>query len=330
MTQFFDSYPGGSFSPVTDDDDYTSNFANHDFSCEEDDYFSSSYSSDKNVTEVSPSAIHLDTILLSEDESFPSPTSTVFSFENDEESRFIFDECTWSPSNPLNEDCKISDTSQTDIPMIPKEVKRRRRTRKNVVKKILSKKKKISKNIRSRKYRGKYVVKIKYPAVKSTTSSGKVQVLSRRSIKTLKDMKKEPRYQKARDDSKDELIESERMSLKILTGSKVDRYYSRINIKELSRILGLDHFQLSLTAKLESIILQMFEQWCGFKLGFETWVRDTTKDQRTQYLDNLHGYTSEWYPEITKDQLEIIIRRGTYCAMQSRLRKFRRSNVQKD
>lgn len=103
-----------------------------------------------------------------------------------------------------------------------------------------------------------------------------------------------------------------------------DKYFSRINIHELSHILELDDFNISLTREIEVKVLKIFQFYCKFELGSKTWIRDTNKAQRKELITKLHGYTSAWYPELTIFKLEVIIRRGSYSIMQRRLRRERR------
>ena len=107
-------------------------------------------------------------------------------------------------------------------------------------------------------------------------------------------------------------------------GEYSDKYYSRINIKELSYILGLENYHIALTRDVETFVLTIFKKCCKFKLGYQTWIRDTDKQERRALLDKLFRYTSKWFPELDKFKLEVIIRRGSYSKMQRRLRKERR------
>ncbi|KAI5954260.1 hypothetical protein KGF54_002035 [Candida jiufengensis] len=106
--------------------------------------------------------------------------------------------------------------------------------------------------------------------------------------------------------------------------SKTDRYYSRLNIYELSKILNLEKFDISLTRHIELSVLEIFGNYCNFKLGLQTWIRDTTRELRIQLIQELYTYTSVFYPELDLFKLEIIIRRGSYSMMQTRLRRERR------
>ena len=103
-----------------------------------------------------------------------------------------------------------------------------------------------------------------------------------------------------------------------------DRYYSRLNIYELSQILELHMYHIDLTKEIEYRVLEIFGNYCDFKLGHQTWIRDTTKVKRRALIEQLYSYSSIFYPEIDEFKLEVIIRRGSYSLMQSRLRRERR------
>lgn len=138
----------------------------------------------------------------------------------------------------------------------------------------------------------------------------------------LQEMKKDPKY-KLTTPPKPVVIS---YTDKINKINKInnDRYFSRINIRELSQILELDNFDITLTQDLEYNVLNVFRHYCNFRLGYKTWIRDTTKAERNELISRLHSYISTWYPELTKFKLEVIIRRGSYSLMQRRLRKERR------
>jgi len=112
--------------------------------------------------------------------------------------------------------------------------------------------------------------------------------------------------------------------LNTLGEAKNDRYYSRLNIYELSKILELDQFSIDLTKFIEGVILEIFGNYCDFKLGLQTWIRDTDKEKRKSLIQQLYSYTSIFYPELDQFKLEVIIRRGSYSMMQTRLRRERR------
>jgi hypothetical protein len=103
-------------------------------------------------------------------------------------------------------------------------------------------------------------------------------------------------------------------------------YFSRINMQELAFLLGLQGYNVDLTIEIEKNVLRILEEWCGFRLGQQSWVRDTSEGTRRQLIDYLHSFTNVCYPEITRSQLEIIVKRGAYNIMQGRLRKQRKAS----
>lgn len=112
--------------------------------------------------------------------------------------------------------------------------------------------------------------------------------------------------------------------LSSLGEAKNDRYYSRLNIYELSKILELDQYDIEMTKFIEGVILEIFGNYCDFKLGLQTWIRDTDKEKRKSLIQQLYSYSSIFYPELDQFKLEVIIRRGSYSMMQTRLRRERR------
>lgn len=156
-------------------------------------------------------------------------------------------------------------------------------------------------------------------------------------LRTLEEMKKDPKYWSLTDRNTDFVPRLHSPPLSISENSMSfptrqnqnegecsDKYYSRINIKELSYILGLENYHIALTRDVETFVLTIFKKCCKFKLGYQTWIRDTDKQERRALLDKLFRYTYKWFPELDKFKLEVIIRRGSYSKMQRRLRKERR------
>ncbi|KAK6463671.1 hypothetical protein DFJ63DRAFT_335190 [Scheffersomyces coipomensis] len=112
--------------------------------------------------------------------------------------------------------------------------------------------------------------------------------------------------------------------IRSLTKFQSDRYYSRLNIFELSRIIGLHKYDIALTKEVEINVLELFKNYCNFKLGYQTWIRGTTKEYRSKLIERLFDLSQPFYPELTRFELEVIVRRGAYSLMQTRLRKERR------
>lgn len=138
-----------------------------------------------------------------------------------------------------------------------------------------------------------------------------------KSIKPLSQLKLEERFQ-----ADDEYKEKE----KELRGS-TNRFYSRLNCYDLSEILELNQYQLSLTKLVESNILNIASIVWNFKIGTVTWSRDLKFDKRKNLLKILARYTLIWYPEFGLNKLEAIIKRGFYKAKQAQLRRIRRKSM---
>lgn len=98
----------------------------------------------------------------------------------------------------------------------------------------------------------------------------------------------------------------------------------RLNIEQLAVILGLEDYDIELTKEIELNILEIFTTYCKFNLGYQTWIRDTSKLVRSNLINQLYLLTYYFYPEINKSQLEAIVKKGCYNLMQSRLRRGRR------
>ncbi|CCD22700.1 uncharacterized protein NDAI_0A05450 [Naumovozyma dairenensis CBS 421] len=98
---------------------------------------------------------------------------------------------------------------------------------------------------------------------------------------------------------------------------------SRLSADGLAKVLKLSSPEEAL--ERERYILNIFEHELHYPLGYKTWIRDTTKDYRTQLIEALHERVKEKYPEYDHAVLETIIRRATYYMMQSRLRRERRA-----
>ncbi|SCU94506.1 LANO_0E06986g1_1 [Lachancea nothofagi CBS 11611] len=100
---------------------------------------------------------------------------------------------------------------------------------------------------------------------------------------------------------------------------------SRLSAQGLAEVLNLNSAEEAL--RRERFILDIFERELHYPLGYKTWVRDTSKEYRTQLLDQLYHRVIQTYPEYDKPVLETIIRRATYYMMQSRLRRERRAKA---
>ncbi|QHS71538.1 uncharacterized protein SPAR_B00770 [Saccharomyces paradoxus] len=100
---------------------------------------------------------------------------------------------------------------------------------------------------------------------------------------------------------------------------------SRLSAEGLAKVLNLESPEEAL--KRERFILGIFQNELNYPLGYKTWIRDTTKEYRTNLINQLHERVRVKYPEYNQSILETIIRRGTYYMMQSRLRRERRMKL---
>ncbi|KAH3903143.1 uncharacterized protein SCDLUD_000756 [Saccharomycodes ludwigii] len=98
---------------------------------------------------------------------------------------------------------------------------------------------------------------------------------------------------------------------------------SRLSAEGLAQVLKLKSAEEA--RNREKIILNILEKDLHFPLGYKTWVRDTTKEERDFILSGLHSKLQLIYPEYDKPIIETVIRRATYYMMQSRLRRERRA-----
>lgn len=100
------------------------------------------------------------------------------------------------------------------------------------------------------------------------------------------------------------------------------QYYSKCSIRTLSTILNLQHYHIILTKKIESDVLKTFETYCNFKLGYLTWAKHTTPNERMKIITFLYRIFHPVHG-LSLMQLELILKRGAYTMMQSRLRRKR-------
>lgn len=104
----------------------------------------------------------------------------------------------------------------------------------------------------------------------------------------------------------------------------IKRYESRLTLVQLAWILGLQNYNISLTKDVETIVLTMFDQLCGFKIGDKTWSRGVCKDERKRMIARVHKYANLYFPSFTQEIVEVIIKRGAYSRTQEFLRRKRR------
>lgn len=105
----------------------------------------------------------------------------------------------------------------------------------------------------------------------------------------------------------------------VLKGQYNIRSSSKIPLHLLFTLMGIHDPYLGKHHE-EYIIRLLHEE--GFKVGYQTWVRDTSLADRRKIVDNIHVKAAKL--GYCKDMIELIIRRGSYCRMQCKLRKVRR------
>ncbi|EDK38678.2 hypothetical protein PGUG_02776 [Meyerozyma guilliermondii ATCC 6260] len=138
-----------------------------------------------------------------------------------------------------------------------------------------------------------------------------------RKLIALKTMKGMPQYKNQDSGSKP-------MVRKPKVLSSATKYPCRLNIAELSCHLNLENYHIRLTMELEENILHIFEKLCNVSLDHSSWVRTFSTADKEAKIATLMRALQPWYPEFSKKQLEIIIKRGMYRATQGRLRRERR------
>lgn len=149
------------------------------------------------------------------------------------------------------------------------------------------------------------------------------QTICPRKLIALKTMKRMPQY-KGQESASTPMV----WKPKVLTSAT--KYPCRLNIAELSRHLNLESYNIRLTMELEENILHIFEKLCDVDLGHLSWVRTFSTTDKEAKIARLMTALEPWYPEFSKEQLEIIIKRGIYRATQGRLRKERRHRSRRE
>lgn len=97
---------------------------------------------------------------------------------------------------------------------------------------------------------------------------------------------------------------------------------SRISLPELYERMGLKHDHKEANKREQRVLSLLKTQ--GFRLGEQTWIRDTSEADRRAIIDHIHSQTYQEYG-YSKQLIEVIIRRGSYYLMQGRLRRIRRA-----
>ncbi|OVF11108.1 hypothetical protein A9F13_01g05687 [Clavispora lusitaniae] len=138
-------------------------------------------------------------------------------------------------------------------------------------------------------------------------------------------MKEFKNYQATKEFQKDDEVQV----FKTQEGCQVSikRYESRLTLVQLAWILGLQDYHISLTKDVETVVLTMFDQLCGFKIGDKTWSRGISKDERKRMIARVYKFASIYFPTFTPEIVEVIIKRGAYSRTQEFLRRKRRRQM---
>lgn len=176
---------------------------------------------------------------------------------------------------------------------------------------------------------GKFPVVLKFRAKKSflavVSNSGpeeeyKLPIFQ--NLVPLSVMKKFRNYEPNKEFQKDEEVQVVKAGE--MNQVSIKRYESRLTLVQLAWILGLQDYNISLTKDVETIVLAMFDQLCGFKIGDKTWSRGICKDERKRMIARVHKFAILYFPTFTEGIVEVIIKRGAYSRTQEFLRRKRR------
>lgn len=96
---------------------------------------------------------------------------------------------------------------------------------------------------------------------------------------------------------------------------------SRIALPELYKRMGLGDNHDEARVREQRILNILRRE--GFQLGEQTWIRDTTEQERKRIIDTIVNETRPDYG-YPRELIEVVVRRGSYYLMQGRLRRIRR------
>lgn len=96
---------------------------------------------------------------------------------------------------------------------------------------------------------------------------------------------------------------------------------SRIALPELYKRMGLGDNHDEARVREQRILNILRRE--GFQLGEQTWIRDTTEQERKRIIDTIVNETQPDYG-YPRELIEVVVRRGSYYLMQGRLRRIRR------
>lgn len=95
---------------------------------------------------------------------------------------------------------------------------------------------------------------------------------------------------------------------------------SKMPLAQMYAMMGLAHNH-NLAKEREERVINIVRAE-GFNVGSQTWIRDTEETERFRIINSILYQCKSWGYD--KSLIEIIVRRGTYSRMQSKLRQERR------
>lgn len=107
-------------------------------------------------------------------------------------------------------------------------------------------------------------------------------------------------------------------------GISAKRYDSRLTLLQLAHVLGLADYKVSMVKEIETMVIMMFDQICGFKIGDGTWGRGVNRRERQNMVTRVHRFVEVYCPTFTREMVLVIIKRGSYARTQDHLRRQRR------
>lgn len=109
----------------------------------------------------------------------------------------------------------------------------------------------------------------------------------------------------------------------------IKRHDCRLTLAQVAIVLGLQDYKVSLMKYVEDAIFLMLDQLCGFQVGIQKWNRGTPLEQRKEMVIKVTRFLRIYFPMLTHDLVELVIKRGFYCRMQQYLRKKRQRRHRK-
>lgn len=109
----------------------------------------------------------------------------------------------------------------------------------------------------------------------------------------------------------------------------IKRYDCRLTLAQVAIVLGLQDYKVSLMKYVEDAIFLMLDQLCGFRVGIQKWSRGTPLKERKEMVIKVTRFLRIYFPMLSRDLVELVIKRGFYCRMQQHLKKKRQRRHRK-